>query len=86
MDKHQCTRPLLHENDPFGNITENFADLFNLSVDTKTSKTGITDEIKKEVGTTFLKVTLILARKIAHHVTKKINEEIGLFAIYFENT
>ena len=56
--KHQSTRTLLHENDPVGNIIENFADLFNLSVDTKTSKTGITDEIKKEVGTTFLKVTL----------------------------
>lgn len=39
-------------------ITENFADLFNLSVDTKTSKTGITDEIKKEVGTALLKIAL----------------------------
>ena len=56
--KHQSTRTLLHENDPFGNIIENFADLFNLSVDTKTSKTGITDEIKKDVGTTLLKIAL----------------------------
>ena len=58
MDKHQCTRTLPHENDPFGNIIENFANLFNLSADTKTSKTGITDEIKKEVGTTLLKIAL----------------------------
>ena len=56
--KHQSTRTLLHENDPFGNIIENFADMFNLSVDTKTSKTGITDEIKKDVGTTLLKKAL----------------------------
>ena len=56
--KHQSTRTLLHENDPVGNIIDNFADLFNLSVDTKTSKTGITDEIKKDVGTTLLKIAL----------------------------
>ena len=91
MDKHQCTRTLLHKNDPFGNIIENFAYLFNLFADTKTSKIGITEERGRhnifEGSSLFSLAKLInVACKIAHHVNIKINEEIGLFTVCFENT
>lgn len=49
-------------------------------------KTEIADKIKTEVGTTLLKVTLYSCRKIAHHVNRKLNEEITLFTVYLKCT